>query len=73
MLWWIFVLTLFYASARWTGVNVAVRSFFFVVGIVGLLMMLQTGYIPVFLGTIVEIPMLLLKGVLGVIKAVLFP
>jgi len=73
VLWWLFVLALFYASARWTAVSVAVRVFFFAFGVVGLLMMLQTGFIPVFLTTIVEIPLLFLQGVFGIIKAVLSP
>ena len=73
MLWWLFVLALFYASARWTAVNVAIRVFFFAFGVVGLLVMLQTGFIPVFLKTIFEIPLLLLQGVFGLIKAVLLP
>ncbi len=73
MLWWLFVLALFYASARWTAVSVVVRFFFFAFGVIGLLMMLQTGFIPVYLRTIFEIPLLFLQGVFGIIKAVLFP
>lgn len=73
MLWWLFVLALFYASARWTAVSMVVRVFFFAFGVVGLLMMLQTGFIPVFLKAVFEIPLLFLHGVFGIIKAVLFP
>ena len=73
MLWWLFVLLLFYASARWTAVNVAIRVVLLAFAVVGLLLMLQTGFIPVFLQAILEIPVLFFQGIFGIIKAILFP
>lgn len=73
MLWWLFVLALFYASAKWTAVGTAVRVLFFAFAVVGLLLMAQTGFIPVFLVALVKIPIDLVAGVFGIVKAVLFP
>lgn len=73
MLWWLFVLALFYASARWTAVGAAIRALFFAFGVLGLLLMAQTGYIPVFLIALVKIPIDLVAGVFGIVKALLFP
>lgn len=73
MLWWLYVLALFHASARWTAVSLAVRVFFFACGVAGLLMTLQTGCVPAFLKAVIEIPLLFLAGVFGIIKAALFP
>ena len=73
MLWWLFVLALFYASAKWTAVGTVIRALFFAFGVLGLLLMAQTGYIPVFLVALVKIPIDLVAGVFGIVKALLFP
>lgn len=73
MLYWLFVLLLFYASAKWTAVGTIIRVFFFAFGVVGLMLMAQTGFIPVFLSALIEIPVGLVKAIFGLVKALLFP
>lgn len=73
MLWWLFVLALFYASARWTAVGTAIRVILFAFGVVGLLLMAQTGFIPVFLVALLKIPIDLVAGIFGIVKALLLP
>ncbi len=70
MAWWIFVLLLFYASARWEAVGTAIRIIFGVIGAVGMLILLKIGFIPVFLTALIEIPINLLKGVFGILQAI---
>jgi len=69
MLWWLFVLALFYASARWTAVGTTIRALLFCLAVVGLLLLAQTGFIPVFLVSLFEIPLLFVQGVVGIISA----
>ena len=71
MLWWLLVLALFYASARWTAVGTTLRALLFCFAVVGLLLLAQTGFIPVFLKALFEIPVLLVQGVFGIIVALL--
>jgi hypothetical protein len=71
VLWWIFVLTLFYASARWTALGTAVGALIFIIGAVGLLIMAKVGFLSVFVRSIFEIPILLARGIFGIIKVIL--
>ena len=71
MLWWLFILALLYASARWTAVGTAIRALLFCFAVVGLLLLAQTGFIAVFFKALFEIPVLLVQGVFAIIVALL--
>jgi hypothetical protein len=45
--WWIFVLLLYYATERWVAVDAAIRLVMLSVSAVGLLVLSQTGLLPV--------------------------
>lgn len=72
MLWWLFVLALFYASARWTAVGKAVRAVLFCFAVVGLLMLIEVGFVPVLLQALIEIPINFVQAIVGLVAAILF-
>ena len=71
MLWWLFVLALFYASARWTAAGKTISAVLFCFAVIGLLLVAQTGFISVFLKSLFEIPVLFVQGAVGIIVALL--
>ena len=71
MLWWLFVLALFYAAARWTAIGTVIRALMFAFGVVGLLLLAQIGFISVFFKSLIEIPVMFVKGIFGIVFALL--
>jgi hypothetical protein len=70
---WLIALLIICASARWPAAGLGVQACLFALCAVGLLALLQGGFVVGLLLTIFEVPLLALQGVFGIARAVLYP
>lgn len=71
MLFWVAVIILWLLGEAYPPLKTAARIFAFIAAVIGLLILFKIGFIPAFLTAVIQIPIDLISGIFGIIKALL--
>ncbi len=72
MWFWVVVALLWLAGEQWPAFKVALRVTAGLAGFIGLLILTKVGFVAPFVETLFSIPISLLQGVFGIVRALLF-